>query len=54
MIPVPAVGVVCLKGDEVLLIRRGTPPEASNSSVNTRWSNLGLPLQPTQVRRCSI
>ncbi len=24
--PVPAVGVVCLRGDEVLLIRRGTPP----------------------------
>jgi 8-oxo-dGTP diphosphatase len=24
--PVPAVGVVCLKGDEVLLIRRGTAP----------------------------
>src|SRR5882757_1917122 len=25
-IPVPAVGVVCLRGGEVLLIRRGTPP----------------------------
>ncbi|HTI66988.1 MAG TPA: NUDIX hydrolase [Caulobacteraceae bacterium] len=24
--PVPAVGVVCLRGDAVLLIRRGTPP----------------------------
>jgi 8-oxo-dGTP diphosphatase len=24
--PVPAVGVVCLKGDAVLLIRRGRPP----------------------------
>lgn len=24
--PVPAVGIVCLRGDEVLLIRRGTPP----------------------------
>jgi len=24
--PVAAVGVVCLRGDEVLLIRRGTPP----------------------------
>lgn len=24
--PVPAVGVVCLKGDAVLLIRRGQPP----------------------------
>lgn len=25
-VPVPAVGVVCLRGDAVLLIRRGTPP----------------------------
>ena len=25
-IPIAAVGVVCLRGDEVLLIRRGTPP----------------------------
>jgi 8-oxo-dGTP diphosphatase len=25
-IPVPAVGVVCLRGDAVLLIRRGAPP----------------------------
>jgi 8-oxo-dGTP diphosphatase len=25
-VPVPAVGVVCLRGDEVLLIRRGKPP----------------------------
>ncbi len=24
--PTPAVGVVCLKGDDVLLIRRGRPP----------------------------
>lgn len=24
--PAPAVGVVCLRGDEVLLIRRGRPP----------------------------
>jgi 8-oxo-dGTP diphosphatase len=25
-VPVPAVGVVCIRGDEVLLIRRGSPP----------------------------
>ena len=24
--PVPTVGVVCLRGDQVLLIKRGTPP----------------------------
>jgi len=31
-IPIAAVGVVCLRGDEVLLIRRGTPP------LEDRWS----------------
>lgn len=30
--PVAAVGVVCLRGDDVLLIRRGTPP------LEGRWS----------------
>lgn len=30
--PTPAVGVVCLRGDDVLLIRRGTPP------MEDRWS----------------
>jgi len=33
MIPTPAVGVVCLKGDEVLLIRRGTPPRVGEWSL---------------------
>ena len=28
----PAVGVVCLRGDEILLIRRGAPP------MEDRWS----------------
>lgn len=40
MIPVPAVGVVCLKGDEVLLIRRGTPPRQGE------WSLPGGRLEP--------
>lgn len=31
--PVPTVGVVCLRGDEVLLIRRGTPPRLNQWSV---------------------
>jgi 8-oxo-dGTP diphosphatase len=31
-VPVPAVGVVCLRGYDVLLIRRGTPP------MEGRWS----------------
>ncbi len=33
MTPVPAVGVVCLKGDEVLLIRRGQPPRKGEWSL---------------------
>ncbi|MFB7882030.1 NUDIX hydrolase [Brevundimonas diminuta] len=40
MIPTPAVGVVCLKGEEVLLIRRGTPPRAGE------WSLPGGRLEP--------
>lgn len=31
--PVPCVGVVCLRGDEVLLIRRGTPPRQGEWSL---------------------
>lgn len=31
--PVPAVGVVCLRGGEVLLIRRGTPPRQGEWSL---------------------
>lgn len=33
MRPVPAVGVICLRGDEVLLIRRGTPPRIGEWSL---------------------
>jgi 8-oxo-dGTP diphosphatase len=31
--PTPAVGVVCLRRDEVLLIRRGTPPRLGEWSL---------------------
>ncbi|WP_421739402.1 NUDIX hydrolase [Caulobacter sp.] len=31
--PVPTVGVVCLRGDEVLLIKRGTPPRLGQWSL---------------------
>lgn len=31
--PVPAVGVVCLRGEDVLLIRRGTPPRLGDWSI---------------------
>ncbi len=38
--PVPAVGVVCLRGDAVLLIRRGTPPRLGE------WSLPGGRIEP--------
>lgn len=31
--PTPAVGVVCLRGDQVLLVRRGNPPLAGSWSL---------------------
>lgn len=40
MKPVPAVGVVCLRGDSVLLIRRGTPPRQGE------WSLPGGRIEP--------
>lgn len=38
--PVPAVGVVCLRGSDVLLIRRGTPPRQGE------WSLPGGRIEP--------
>jgi 8-oxo-dGTP diphosphatase len=38
--PVPCVGVVCLRGDEVLLIRRGRPPRRGE------WSLPGGRIEP--------
>lgn len=38
--PVPCVGVICLRGDEVLLIRRGTPPRQGE------WSLPGGRIEP--------
>ena len=32
-LPVPAVGIVCLRGDAVLLIRRGKPPRLGEWSL---------------------
>lgn len=40
MTPVPAVGVVCLKNDHVLLIRRGKPPRQGE------WSLPGGRIEP--------
>lgn len=38
--PIPAVGVVCLRDNEVLLIRRGTPPRLGE------WSLPGGRIEP--------
>ncbi len=38
--PVPCAGVVCLRGDEVLLIRRGRPPKQGE------WSLPGGRIEP--------
>ena len=38
--PVPAVGVVCFRGEEVLLIRRGQPPRLGE------WSLPGGRIEP--------
>ncbi len=38
--PITAVGVVCLRGDEVLLIRRGSPPRLGE------WSLPGGRIEP--------
>lgn len=40
MTPTPAVGVVCFRGEEVLLIRRGRPPRAG------QWSLPGGRIEP--------
>src|SRR5438132_16967 len=32
-LPVPTVGVICLRGDQVLLIKRGTPPRLGQWSL---------------------
>ncbi len=33
MSPVPTVGVICFRGDDVLLIRRGKPPRLGDWSI---------------------
>ena len=41
----PAVGVVCLRGDEVLLVRRGQPPKQGE------WSLPGGRIEPGETVR---
>jgi 8-oxo-dGTP diphosphatase len=43
--PIPAVGVVCIRGEEVLLIRRGTPPKLGE------WSIPGGRIEPGEPAR---
>ena len=45
--PVPAVGVVCFRDDEVLLIRRGTPP------MQGEWSLPGGRIEPGETARAA-
>ncbi|MEM7638845.1 MAG: NUDIX hydrolase [Pseudomonadota bacterium] len=48
--PVPAVGVVCLRGEEVLLIRRGTPPRRGEWSLPGGRIEPGEPVQVAALR----
>jgi 8-oxo-dGTP diphosphatase len=45
--PIPAVGVVCLRGEEVLLISRGTPPRLGE------WSLPGGRIEPGEAVRAA-
>lgn len=48
--PVPTVGVVCLRGEEVLLIKRGTPPRLGQWSVPGGRLEWGESLQSAALR----
>jgi 8-oxo-dGTP diphosphatase len=48
--PVPAVGIVCLRGAEVLLIRRGKPPLAGAWSLPGGRLEWGERLEPAALR----
>jgi 8-oxo-dGTP diphosphatase len=48
--PVPAVGVVCLRGDEVLLIRRGQPPRLGEWSLPGGRVEFGEKLEAAALR----
>jgi 8-oxo-dGTP diphosphatase len=48
--PVPTVGVVCLRGQEVLLIKRGTPPRLGQWSVPGGRLEWGETLQVAALR----
>ena len=52
-VPVPAVGVVCLRGDEVLLIRRGKPPLEGAWSLPGGRIEWGEPVERAALRELS-
>lgn len=45
--PVPAVGIVCFRGDDVLLIQRGTPPRVGE------WSLPGGRIEPGEPTKAA-
>ncbi len=48
--PVPVVGVVCFRGDEVLLIRRGRPPRLGEWSIPGGRVEWGEGVRETALR----
>lgn len=48
--PVPAVGVVCFRGDDVLLIQRGTPPRIGEWSLPGGRIEAGEPVREAALR----
>jgi len=48
--PVPAVGVICFRGEEVLLIRRGKPPRLGQWSIPGGRVEPGERLAETALR----
>ena len=48
--PVPAVGVVCFRDDQVLLIRRGTPPKQGEWSLPGGRVEPGEPVRDAALR----
>ena len=52
--PVPAVGVVCFRGEEVLLIRRGTPPRQGEWALPGGRIEPGEPVQAAALRELRL
>jgi 8-oxo-dGTP diphosphatase len=48
--PIPAVGVVCWRGEEILLIRRGRPPRLGEWSIPGGKVHLGESLAAAALR----